>query len=80
MLDLGLALNFSEKIAANKVKVMYQMIPITANVKPKIRNGIGSLIALGLINCGNKAKKNNATLGFNRLVKNPDQKSLFLMF
>ena len=78
--EFGFPLILAENVLANSVKITYQITPIIANVIPNKIKGTGSSNLEGVINCGKNAKKNNATLGFKELVKNPDQKSFLELF
>src|SRR6202021_4239805 len=53
----------------------FQAVPLMLNTTPS-RGKAGIFVVLpASMNCGTKARKKSATLGFNTLVKNPCQKT-----
>ena len=57
--------------AEDQARNRHQSVPVTRNVAPRIRKGMGPFAKSGLINWGRKDKKNNATLGFKTFVMTP---------
>ena len=49
----------------------HQIMPLILNSTPKNIKASALFGASAVINCGTKARKNNATLGFKVLVRNP---------
>src|ERR1700730_15996343 len=49
----------------------HQIVPVVTKVSPRIRKAKTFMLDAGSMNCGRKARKNSATLGFNRFVKTP---------
>ena len=51
--------------------MMHQTVLVPSKVKPGNKNGKKVFSKFEVTNCGNNAKKNNTTLGFNMLVITP---------
>ena len=58
-------------LALNQATIKHQINPLKLNTNPKNKNDKLTLLESAAINCGTKAIKNNATLGFKALVKKP---------
>src|SRR5262249_11303930 len=54
----------SLKLDANQASARHQIVPVVTNVSPSVMNAAIFMFDAGSINCGRKAKKNNATFGF----------------
>ena len=67
----GLFRSASDRAEAANARTMHQTVPVVSNVQPRMKNGIGLSTAFGFINCGRKERKNKATFGLSRLVRNP---------
>ena len=63
--------SLSLKLAENHAKTRHQIVPVVTNVKPRTINAGIFAGEAGSMNCGRKAKKNSATLGFNTFVTTP---------
>lgn len=64
-----LAFNFTARKEVKTAKRIFTRVPFTLNTKPRKRNVNAGFAADGDTNCGNKAIKNNATLGFRTFTK-----------
>ena len=60
-----------KKAEAKTANIKHQTVPVVINVMPRVRKGSMVFRRLGSINCGKKAMKNSATLGFKTLVIMP---------
>lgn len=63
-----LSLNLAKMADAKVANIKHQIVPVVINVIPSVRNGKTVFFELGSINCGRKAIKNKATLGFKTFV------------
>ena len=68
-----------DSLAANKANMIHQMVPGIMKIMPSIKYGTGLCICPGATNCGKNTRKNNATLGFNKLVNIPDKYNLLVL-
>src|SRR5215475_5418746 len=59
------------KLDANQARTRHQIVPVVTNVSPRVMNAAIFMLEAGSINCGRKARKNNATFGLRRFVKTP---------
>ncbi|MDQ1253516.1 MAG: hypothetical protein QG646_2688 [Euryarchaeota archaeon] len=65
------SLNVSATVDAHIATTRHQIVPVNKKAKPKKRNDRNPKLETGSINCGRKARKNNAIFGFNRFVVIP---------
>src|SRR6516225_10023608 len=59
------------KLDANQARTRHQIVPVVMNVSPRVMNAAIFMLDAGSINCGRKARKNNATFGLRTFVKTP---------
>src|SRR6266568_3911172 len=58
-------------VAAAIARNRHQVVPVAMNVRPRAMNAATFVGLVGSMNCGRKARKNNATLGLRTLVTTP---------
>ena len=58
-------------VDANQARTRHQIVPVVTKVSPSVRNAAIFMLDAGSINCGRKARKNNATFGLRTFVKTP---------
>src|SRR5438093_12578333 len=67
--------SFSLKAEAKQARTRHQSVPVATKVKPSRRKAGTFAGADGSMNCGRKARKNNATFGLSTFVRMPWRKA-----